>query len=1061
MKIRNRNSIKLSKQNTGQDGACVLNPGKSVSIPFLIRQCGYPVRRRLRIVGEVEIYWRWREESGMPRQVYRSIEDALDYDHACGETCSLHFPGRMENWPRNTWIKIPANRLPSGKRVTFSVLAKASRLKIAEGKGAVVVEIGLYMQKPGRDPDDAFDPPDRIECLRIPAGTYDWTEFKKSFLLPPDAVLGLVRIGGLYFSGDAWIGTPRLEGGERGSEIPSLAPPNPFRPEYNWLGENLSRKEWPEFKISVDGRECFAGAVFNAIFRRPDFEVALPDLAPGKHRLTVRLAGNYHTAPAFTVQAIEILEESSRDFEILSYPEFATESSKFRVLVETNHKGSVVLSIREPNAFRKTVRLARPGLHVVALDAGTAGVNKVFSVSDGRREERLTLLQVVRRLDDRIRLSSGDAVYIPQTPETFLRYIEWYTENRIGNAVCFRPVYRWCGSRELEPAAWRAVVPLMEKLGMDYSLMVDGRELPGRKANPPDELLAGPRYMGRQSHEQDGSFCYWGKYMDDGLFMDIFSRSGDKNGIIPAIRPVRRPYGTFQFFDPRGAADMRAATRILIGNLKKAKDKSTRHTGPSVLFRYFYQAGYDWLGAEQMYGPEEVILAALRGASRAYGRKSFGAHLAVQWSSIPHDTPEHAARFFLSLATCYLQGVEHINTEEGFWRMESNYAPYDRFSSACARHRAANAKFRRFMESHERRGVMRVPLGIIQGRYDGWRCFGRGHAWQQDGKEWEFGPPEESFDLLKVFYPRSVLNAIYKYPCPKTPQGWYSGTPFGPVDLIPIEARLDVLRRYQALAFLGWNTYTDDDFKRLLKYVMDGGVLILARPHLSGHVRRGLPSAVKLSPTLRALLGTDFENAHSVIRRKVGKGKLVYFPADMYPVDQRIRSAYERELAKLGTEAAETECERGWIRGSKDVNFAVYDWKDGVTRTIYLLNIDWWNGRKVSFVEFLFGEKEFKVPVRAGEIKAITVAHGLAVMPESSDVDVMSLRESNGNVQIDIQSTEPGTVRIYEKNDGRTPLCVKLARSGVQSVSLAPGRMRRRLDSGQRPLTKRRGTYHA
>lgn len=62
---------------------------------------------------------------------------------------------------------------------------------------------------------------------------------------------------------------------------------------------------------------------------------------------------------------------------------------------------------------------------------------------------------------------------------------------------------------------------------------------------------------------------------------------------------------------------MADGARKLVANFRYSKGPSTRHTGPSTLFRYLYQAGYDWLGAEQMYGPEEIILSSLRGASRA------------------------------------------------------------------------------------------------------------------------------------------------------------------------------------------------------------------------------------------------------------------------------------------------------------------------------------------------------------------------------------------------------------------------------------------------------------
>ena len=55
--------------------------------------------------------------------------------------------------------------------------------------------------------------------------------------------------------------------------------------------------------------------------------------------------------------------------------------------------------------------------------------------------------------------------------------------------------------------------------------------------------------------------------------------------------------------DRRTARDMQDAALLFVQNLRKAKgpgSRHTRHTGPSTLFRYFFQAGYEWLGAEQM-----------------------------------------------------------------------------------------------------------------------------------------------------------------------------------------------------------------------------------------------------------------------------------------------------------------------------------------------------------------------------------------------------------------------------------------------------------------------------
>ena len=185
--------------------------------------------------------------------------------------------------------------------------------------------------------------------------------------------------------------------------------------------------------------------------------------------------------------------------------------------------------------------------------------------------------------------------------------------------------------------------------------------------------------------------------------------------------------------------------------------------------RYFFQAGYDWLGAEQMYGPEEVVISSLRGACKAYGKDRFGTHLATQWSSGPYEAPEHATRLFLSLAISYMHGATHINTEDGLWNTEDGH---DRFSQSGIEHIKQQNKIFDFIRTHQRKGRFVSPIAILQGRNDAWKCFGRNNAWGQEGEEWQFGPAEESFDLLKVFYPGSKLDAVYRFPCPKEQQGF-------------------------------------------------------------------------------------------------------------------------------------------------------------------------------------------------------------------------------------------------------------------------------------------------
>jgi hypothetical protein len=1024
MLIEQRTNI-LLPDSSSIDG-CHISPGQTLRVPFRINRSDLQFERRLRVIGEVDVFWKWRDEAGFPELVYRSIEDALDTEDTHLEKYSLKINGHGEKYSRNAWMKIFKADMHPGENYRFEVFAKAQDLNIGV-EGEALVEIGIYLDKHDRHANDAFDQPDMVQRICVPPGSYEWKSFRADFTMPANAVLLLIRIGVKNIHGTIRFSTPNLHVIGEDNRIPPLEPNNPLRKAYNWLGENLSRKEWPEFDLKIDGEIFFNGRVFNAIFRHPDFEVPLPHLDTGEHILELNLCADYQSALPFIVQALEILECSARDFEVIAFPEYAVCNSRIPVFLKTMRDNLRLFACGCKNIVPEAsdVLLDKAGYHVLFFQVGSPGTGNVLNISDESRTERFEIKQVVKKNDDGIRLSTGDAVYVAQTPDAFMRYLEWYCRNRVGNALCFRPVYRWSGSRELNPEAWQTIIPYLEKLGIFYSLMVDGRELPGKNANPPDCLLDGPFSLGRQAHEKDGAFCYWGNFIwsSDKLpepFADIFLRSVDRGGIHSAIRPVRKENKAWWFFDPENVADMRQASECFVEKLRLSKAESTRHTGPSTLFRYFYQAGYEVLGAEQMYGPEEVILSALRGAAKAYGKDTYSAHLAVQWSSGPHDTQQHADRYFLSLATCYMHGVKQINTEEGLWRMEANYAKHDRFSRNCLRHLAAHEKFRRFAECHERRGKIHVPIGILQGRFDGWRCFGRGNVWMRHGDDWKFGQAEESFDLLKVFYPRSLLDGIYRFPCPVEPQGWYSGTPFGAVDLLPVEAPAQIMNSYRVIAFLGWNTYDQADFKKLLAYVRKGGKLILAKPHISSNVMRSMPAAVHPDKILYELLGKNFGNASGIIRRSVGEGNVVYFADDSYPASSLIRTAYENELANAAFEVEVLERRKGWIRGSEDVNFTVYDRNDEDVRDIYILNVDWWSGRKSAKAALLLADVEFEIEAKAATMETIAVGSGVAVMPQSHDTDVIGIKNTDAGVKITTQSATQGEIKVFNGHTRET-----------------------------------------
>ncbi|MBQ7650922.1 MAG: hypothetical protein IJS15_08180, partial [Victivallales bacterium] len=247
-------------------------------------------------------------------------------------------------------------------------------------------------------------------------------------------------------------------------------------------------------------------------------------------------------------------------------------------------------------------------------------------------------------------------------------------------------------------------------------------------------------------------------------------------------------------------------------------------------------------------------------------------------------------------------------------------------------------------------------------RYDGWRCFGRSNVWCNTGDEWRFGAAEESFDLINLFYPRSRLKSIYVMKCTDEPKGWYTGTPYGCIDLLPFEGDWS---DYSAISFLGWHTYSEGDGEKMLEYVRNGGHLLLCRRHLNMGLKRDGALEYPMNDTdLDELLGDGWRRSTGVRTAQVGKGIIHFVASDEWPAS--IRSLYEACLKNMTEYAVEREKERGWFEANEDVEFACYEQPDG-SRVFYLLNIRWWD-RKPSKAVFRLGERKETVAVPFGEI---------------------------------------------------------------------------------------------
>ena len=321
-----------------------------------------------------------------------------------------------------------------------------------------------------------------------------------------------------------------------------------------------------------------------------------------------------------------------------------------------------------------------------------------------------------------------------------------------------------------------------------------------------------------------------------------------------------------------------------------------------------------------------------------------------------------------------------------------------------------------FIETHTRRGELKSNVAVIQGRNDAWKSFGRGSLWSQKGDKWQFNKATESFDLLKVFYPNNIVDGC-------GPNGWFTSTPYGTIDILPIEAPQDVMNKYKAMVFLGWNSFDESDFLRIRNYVFDGGTLVLTAAHLNAELQPDQPAKFPTNDAvIREMLGDNYKALNGKTVIPFGSGKIIYFPQAAYPAESSLRSQYEETMRELATETVNKELPSGWIESAPSVGFTVWDNKDH--RTIYLLNTDWQSAEQQHTATFVYNGKKFPVDVRRYHIETVHCANGLAINPGSNTTDILSINKEGNSWKVTVQNTEKDTIRCFNAETGTTTTVV-------------------------------------
>jgi len=229
---------------------------------------------------------------------------------------------------------------------------------------------------------------------------------------------------------------------------------------------------------------------------------------------------------------------------------------------------------------------------------------------------------------------------------------------------------------------------------------------------------------------------------------------------------------------------------------------------------YYHHQGADILGSKNI-GRQNgnIVLANVRGAATTYNKKSwFTADPYPCWI-IHQYSPEEYEQF---LYAGYFGGADIIGAQCG------NFFAGDLPNPAGVK----ILEFAKFTKTHPRRGRQVIKIGMVRGFGDMWSFIFCPGSDELETNMFRDNKDNADYNLLDIFYPKF---GDYKH---TNPDRWFTGTPYGDIDMLPWDAPLEKLKEYSLIIYTGINAMDDKQYEKLKEYVRQGGRLIMACGHL-------------------------------------------------------------------------------------------------------------------------------------------------------------------------------------------------------------------------------------
>ena len=312
--------------------------------------------------------------------------------------------------------------------------------------------------------------------------------------------------------------------------------------------------------------------------------------------------------------------------------------------------------------------------------------------------------------------------------------------------------------------------------------------------------------------------------------------------------------GAVYAFDPQEpyiSQDMQEASQKYMEYLKIEIDRAHNAGGRCAFgdasggHRYCYLAGADFIRSETMVPHTMHLLSQARPAAEALSSGEWGVHIAIHHPKQPYFET-HLGEYYLSIFQPWIMGANMIYEEDSlFLLFKEERQSWD--DALTKGKRDMTREFYKFVKTHPRSGKCVRNIAFLEGRYaapfNGFICDCEQtpdySVWGRFGNpapEWGHKQPEKCRQLLDVLMPGANTQPLRQQYDKR--RFFFSGSPYGDFDEVPVEAAAEYFDQYKLLLNLGWHTCEDADWEKLAGFVQKGGILLTGIPQFSTHVKR-------------------------------------------------------------------------------------------------------------------------------------------------------------------------------------------------------------------------------